>query len=178
MLPGPHSSRSPDSKCCRKAQMLGFFFGILLLPGPMLLDKASITQNPGQRLWAESCCCFNVCPSQVSLLTPLTPPIINANYMFLSSPPSPFFQEKPFVPMHLELILPSCILSTSPASCPAASHQTPVDAIFTSCGGLNRCVFRLAPDERIQALSFPRYGISLYCFRSLKRWGQASECGI
>lgn len=64
-------------------------------------------------------------PVQVSLLTPLTPPIINGNYMFLSSPPTHSFQEKPFVPMHLKLILTSCILSTEPTLCPAASSQTP-----------------------------------------------------
>lgn len=69
-------------------------------------------------------------PTQVSLLTPLTSAIINVNYTFLSGPPTHFFQEKPFVSLHLELILTSCILSTEPTSCPAASSQTPLDAIL------------------------------------------------
>lgn len=54
--------------------------------------------------------------------------------MFLSSLPTQFFQEKPFVPMHLELILTSCILSTEPRSCPAAFSQTPLDAILPLLG--------------------------------------------
>lgn len=54
--------------------------------------------------------------------------------MFLSSPPTHFFQKKPFVPMHLELILTSCILSPEPTSCLATSSQTPLDAIFPLLG--------------------------------------------
>lgn len=50
--------------------------------------------------------------------------------MFLSSPPTHVFQEKPFVSEHLELILTSSILSTEPASCPAAFSQTPLNVIL------------------------------------------------
>lgn len=167
MLP---KRQATSSKCCRKAQMLCCFFGISLSPCPMLLEKASITQDPGQRLWSESCCCSNVCPYSGLFINSSHPSnntwklhvSFKSTYPLLSG--KAICSHAPGANSHfLHLIhwanpLP-CRLLPDPPRC----H-------FPLSGGLSWCVLGLAQNERIQALSFSRYGIIVYCFMRASVW--------
>lgn len=128
--PTCHTPRPPGSKMLYKAQMLCGSFGNSLPVSHAVRKKLLLRRIQAKGSDLSHAAAFMSTPIPGSLLTALTSPIINVNYMFLSRPPTHFFQEKPFVPMHLELILTSCILPTEPTSRLATSSQRPLGAIL------------------------------------------------
>lgn len=173
-VPSCHSPRPPDSKCGIKLRCWAVPLEILS-PCPMLLEKASIASDPGQRLWSESRSCFHVYPcsrifincSHLSNNKCKLHVSFTSTYSLLSG--KAICSHAPGANSHfLHLTywanLPPCHLLPDAPRC----H-------FTSSGGLNWCASRLAPSERIHALRFPRYRNSRHCFRSLKSWGQVSS---
>lgn len=124
-----------------------------LSPCPILLAEASITEDPSQRLWSESCCYLNVYPHSVLSINSshFSSNKCKLHVSFKSTSPllsvKNICSDVPGANSHfLHLTYWAKLLLATPS-------QAPLDAILPP-GSLGWCVSRLAPNERIQTFEF------------------------
>lgn len=175
-VPSCHSPRPPNSKRCIKLRCCAVSWEILS-PGPMLLEKASIAPDPGQRLWSESRCCFHVYPySRIFInCSHLSNNKYKLHVSFTSTYPllsgKAICSHAPGANSHfLHLtywanLLPCHLLPDAPRC-----H-------FTSSGGLNGCVFQAGPQWKNSSIEVSQVQEFSALFQILKERRASFECG-